>query len=612
MKFSTRRLRAFVAETNETLAQLEKSDRSRIAIIAVARVVANALDLIGLVIFAILTIFIFRSSSIASSNGLLNTLISISGLNNLSQTDGILVCASLAASFFILKTLVSMRLLKASVNIVAEAEIRFVDKLTNSWLNGEPKAFKEYSKQTTVFSLLQSLNYFVSGRINATVTIIAEICYILILFIALLFYNPAITFLVALYFGLILVLIQRQVLHRVHKHSTLAAEAWTLSATQIEDILNVYPEISVSGKREFFRKKLVEKRKGLTLNTAETEYLVSIPRFIVEGSLYVGLLLLLIPILFSVPLEVVVKNASIFLVVATRLIPSLLPLQQATTNLRIAINQGSAARRFVNEFGTSGNNTKTNEFKENNSVFLVQLKNVNLNKQNNEPILKDINFEVRPNQYVSIVGSSGSGKTTLIESILGLHKPDGGSINTMGQDPHKLLKFGIPNVSYVPQDVYLIEGTIKENLLLGNEESISDEEILQVLNSLNLYDRYQTLPNGLETSIGSAQEKFSGGEIQRIGIARALLTKPKLLILDEATSALDPITETTIQTILADRSKISTVIAVAHRINTVISSSHIIYMQNGQISAQGTFDQLITESPEFAAQIETMKLNDAN
>lgn len=198
-------------------------------------------------------------------------------------------------------------------------------------------------------------------------------------------------------------------------------------------------------------------------------------------------------------------------------------------------------------------------------------------------VLQDVSFSVPKGSFVGVVGPSGAGKTTFVDILLGLLTPTGGKITVDGVDIQSNIRGWQANLSYVPQSIYLIDGTIKDNVALGVAPENFDEDLLiRVLKMAELYDFVEELPHGVDTMVGERGVKLSGGQRQRIGIARALYYKPEVLVLDEATSALDNETEKSItDTILKLKGRI-TIIAIAHRVSTLENCDFKIKFEDGK------------------------------
>ena len=198
------------------------------------------------------------------------------------------------------------------------------------------------------------------------------------------------------------------------------------------------------------------------------------------------------------------------------------------------------------------------------------------------PVFKDLCFSIPKGQFVGIIGSSGAGKTTFVDTLLGLLKPSQGAILVDGIDIHSDISAWRAGLAYVPQTIYLMDGTIRENIAFGiASERIDDVQVVKALQMAELYDFVMSLSNGLDTQVGERGVRLSGGQRQRIGIARALYCRPDVLILDEATSALDNETEKSItDTILKLKGQI-TIIAIAHRVSTLVDCDFKIRFENG-------------------------------
>lgn len=208
--------------------------------------------------------------------------------------------------------------------------------------------------------------------------------------------------------------------------------------------------------------------------------------------------------------------------------------------------------------------------------------------QGKEDVLQAVSFSIPKGSFCGIIGPSGAGKTTFVDILLGLLQPTGGSIFVDGTDIQTNTGGWQANLSYVPQSIYLIDGSIKENIALGVPyDEINDEKIERVLKMAELYAFVNELPDKMETKVGERGVKLSGGQKQRIGIARALYYEPEVLILDEATSALDHDTEKSItDTILKLKGKI-TIIAIAHRVSTLEECDFKIKFTKGKIEKIG-------------------------
>ena len=207
------------------------------------------------------------------------------------------------------------------------------------------------------------------------------------------------------------------------------------------------------------------------------------------------------------------------------------------------------------------------------------------------------------------MGSSGAGKSTIVDLLLGVLEPDAGSISISNCSPRDSFEMWPGAVAYVPQDVLIFNGSIRENIALGfDSSSIPDDDLYDALSKAQLLDYVLSLPEKLESQVGDRGARMSGGQRQRLGIARALLTKPQLLVLDEATSALDGETESNIADGIQSLKGEVTVVMIAHRLSSVRKAEKVIYLHEGRIACIGSFEQVRASIPDFDHQASLMGL----
>ena len=235
----------------------------------------------------------------------------------------------------------------------------------------------------------------------------------------------------------------------------------------------------------------------------------------------------------------------------------------------------------------------------------VRFENVDFSYDGSRQILKNVSFELKSGNSVAIVGPSGSGKSTMVNLIPRLYDVTGGSVKFDGVDVRQLdLNYLRNNVGVVTQETYLFNGTIRDNLLYAKQDA-TEEEMIEALKKANIYDFVESQENGLDTMVGNRGLKLSGGEKQRISIARILLRDPALLIFDEATSALDSISESKIQEAIDPLIESRTSILIAHRLSTILSADEILVVKDGEIVERGVHEQLVKAGGVYTELYET-------
>jgi len=235
----------------------------------------------------------------------------------------------------------------------------------------------------------------------------------------------------------------------------------------------------------------------------------------------------------------------------------------------------------------------------------VVFEHVEFSYEESKKILKDISFTLNAGKSIAIVGPSGSGKSTIVNLIPRLYDVDSGSVTFDGTDVRKLdLKFLRDQVGVVSQETYLFNGTIRENLLYAKPDA-TEEAMVEALKKANIWDFIEKQEKGIDTEVGNRGLKLSGGEKQRISIARIILKDPTIFIFDEATSALDSISEKKIQDAIDPIIKSKTSILIAHRLSTILAADEILVVKDGTIAERGTHKELMNKEGVYRELYET-------
>jgi len=225
-------------------------------------------------------------------------------------------------------------------------------------------------------------------------------------------------------------------------------------------------------------------------------------------------------------------------------------------------------------------------------------------QESSNPSLTGVTLSINPGQTVAVIGSTGAGKTTLIDLILGLLEPTSGRITVDGVDIRSDLARWQKGIGHVPQSVRLLDDSLRRNIAFGVADSeIDDDQIWRVAKIAQLDEFVESLPQKMDTTVGERGARLSGGQLQRVGIARALYTEPEILVMDEATSALDVMTEHQFGEAIEIAKGNRTVIIIAHRLSTVRKCDNVFVLDEGRLVASGTFDEIVARLPRIAAMV---------
>jgi ABC-type multidrug transport system fused ATPase/permease subunit len=236
----------------------------------------------------------------------------------------------------------------------------------------------------------------------------------------------------------------------------------------------------------------------------------------------------------------------------------------------------------------------------------VELKNVSFGYPGRlQPAIANVSLKILAGESLAVTGPTGAGKSTLVDLILGVTTPDSGQIDIAGERPANAVALWPGKISYVPQEIFILNRSVRENVTPGIEPNTVDDRLVwRALERAHIAGFVKDELGGLDAILGEEGSQLSGGQRQRIGIARALYSEPGLLVLDEATSALDTETEKAITETVRELHGEVTMIIVAHRLSTVRNATSVIFLEDGVVTARGTFDEVRKNSPRFNSQAE--------
>ncbi len=362
----------------------------------------------------------------------------------------------------------------------------------------------------------------------------------------------------------------------------------------IQQAMGGIKEVKVMGREKFFSDVYAETGTEAVRLSCRYSIINAIPTRLIETLCMCTILgLIAVKIACGEDLSAVVPSLSAFAIAAIRLLPRANSINSCINSITYSMPSLEALYDDLTESDREENERKKmiEEKKHRHKavepgserhIFARNLTYTYPNKQ--EPVLKNVNLTIRDGETVGIVGVTGAGKTTLVDLLLGLLKPDSGTVCFGAMDIYEDYAQWQKHIGYIPQNIYLVDDTIRNNVALGVEaEKINEDAVWQALENAQLADFVRSLENGLDTVIGERGVRISGGQRQRIGIARALYYDPEILFFDEATSSLDNETEAAVMESINALGIRKTMIIVAHRLTTLRGCDHIYKVEDGGI-----------------------------
>jgi len=605
-----------VQSINQSRSLLTTSDQLRLGALVFFQVLITSLDIVGVILIGIIATIAtsaIQGSEIAPT---IRNLLEFLQINEWAPQDIAKVLGASAAVLLILKSIINYKLSVLSLSFLARREAEISSKLAERVFRQDLVKLQKFSTPEFQFAMTGGANLVTIGILGQTITLVSEVALQIAMIITVFTYSPSL-FLVSVAFFLTLFLTLNYVLgsraSRWGKDLTLYS---VKSARLISDALNSYREVVVMGRREYYVSEIRRVRSIVAEKGIRSSMLTQISKYIFESSaILLGALISAYAFLTKNAIEAMGVIA-VFLAASSRIAPSLMKIQVSWIALKSSSASSYKFFDILNVF-PSGDFSE-NEFSQtpageviSNSTsdgLDIEFQKVSFSYPNSKNVtLQDLDFIIESNTTNAFVGPSGAGKSTIVDLILGVSQPTSGKVLIGGSEPRDVISEFPGAFGYVPQKVFLSQGSIKENICLGiSKGEIDVARVTECLSIVGLLQWAMDLPDGLETDVGESGNFLSGGQRQRIGIARAIYSDPKILVLDEATSALDAESEFQISHFFESRKSKITLIVIAHRLSTVLNADKLFYVRSGKIVESGTFEYLRKSVPDFDAQAQLM------
>ena len=605
---------------SKSIALLSRRDRVAFCLITFAQMALSILDLLGILLIGVVSVVSVAS---VSGNPLPSQAQSVIDLLGLSGADPASIAAWLIGSAglaLMLKSLLSAALARSTLRFLATRQAALSARLTAAFLDRNLLDIQAKTSQDAAFGLTVGVQAAVVGILGSTSAALADIGLLALLGVGLTTVDPLVTLYAVVFFGTLGLALQRSMAVRATRLGQESADVEIQSYTAIQQAIASYREITVAGRRDFYVQRIQRLRWRSAEIGASFQFLGLIPKYVFEVALVVGSFGLAISQFLTKDITAAIGIVAVFLVAGSRVMPALMRLQ--TTSLTIRQSEAAAQRATslavdldAGHYDSlvKGNWTapiRATRWQHVDFQPTIQVQDVWLTYPGTlSPAVAGVGFEVAEGQSVALVGSTGAGKTSVADLILGVINPDSGQVLIGGVKPSKAIERWPGGLAYVPQQVALISGSVRENVGIGlPSELIHDELAWEALSRVHLGDFLRNSRNGLDTYVGESGMRLSGGQRQRLGMARALYTRPRLLVLDEATSALDAETEDAIGQTLRELEGRVTTVTIAHRLATVRRCDLVVFLEAGRMAAIGSFDEVREQSQAFDRQARLLGL----
>lgn len=570
--------------------------RARWVLLVLMGVGISVLEMVGAAL-----IYVLLAVITGSTGEITIPLIEAVAPDDRSLSNSTLINISLTiGAFFILRGIGYLGQSYAQNRIAQNAGVVVSDRLLHGYLR-MPYAFHLERNSSELIRNVQGISSELASYVFVpAVQLASEVLLVLGITTVVVFAAPVATGLVLLGLFPVVLLTLRLVQPRLATMGAASQELWSENLKSLQQGLQGIRDIRLGGREKFFQLQYLKSRAALARVAYLRGLLTDLPRVVIETSVILATLVFL-----TVSVVLIGTNDSAFPILglftytALRILPS---VNRIVANLNM-VKFGAAGinilfedLKLLERLSTETPATREVAFEDR-----IEVTKVSFRYGPTEPlVLHDVNFTVRKGEFVGIVGSTGSGKTTLVDIILGLLTPQEGAVEVDGINIEENLRSWHRHIGLVSQQLFVLDDTIRNNVALGTEhEEIDDERVWWALETAQLAEFVQGLPRGVNSFVGERGVRISGGERQRLTIARALYRDPQLLIFDEGTSALDSATEEKVISALRRHRPRKTMVHIAHRLTTLREAGLIVVLENGRVVDTGRFPDLAQESEAF-------------
>ena len=592
---------------------LSRADQRKILVVVMFQIFLGLIDLAGVAAIGMLGSLAVRGVSSQGPGDRVEVVLNFLQLSDQTFQTQAAILGCLAAGLLIGRTVLSVVFARRTLYFLSRRGARISSSLVSKLLSQTLLAIQARTTQETLYAVTRGVDSITLGVIGITVTLISDISLLFVMTVGLLIVDPTIAISTVLVFGSIGFLLYRLLNQRAKKLGLDESRLTIANNEKIVEVLNSYRESVVRNRRYFYAKEIEMTKFQLADTLADISFLPSISKYVIESTVVLGTLIISASQFLLQDASHAVATLSVFMAASTRIAPAVMRIQQGTIGIRQSLGSAGPTLTLIESLeGVEENPAATNKLETSHSGFIpaIELRNLCLTYPNKFiPALDQVSLKIESGKFVAIVGPSGAGKTSLVDVLLGVLDASSGDVLISGKPPLQTIAQWPGAIAYVPQDVAMSSGSIRENITLGFPENSDDERLIyDALHTAQLTSFIESLPRGLDTQVGERGTKLSGGQRQRLGIARAMFTKPKLLVLDEATSALDGQTESDISSAILELKGSATVVMIAHRLSTVRFADLVVYIDGGKIVSQGSFEEVRREVPNFEKQAQLMGL----
>ena len=585
------------AIANKIFRHIDFRQRVKLILLTVTLALTNMIDVVAIGLIAVLGQITISGFGINGLGALPNSVVGILGIQNSTFQFKVSVISLLIASLLMSKTLLGVFLSWNLLKELSTYSANVSQQLCRDFFNQNYLDIVKRSPQEVNFSLGYGVNSLLLNVLGNFCLLIGDVFLLVILILLSLVVDVNFTILAIVIFGITGIIVNRFISRRARQIGIEQASLLIRSDRSIVGLISAYKDFFVKNLLESQVKQINKTRSEISKINAIVTFLPQVSKYVIEVILVFTVVVMgFIAFTFNDAISAV-PILLVFFAVISRIAPAVIRIQQyviviksnigySHTTLEVLETVQKSAKSLSRPIKASSSIRAESE----SAKIICEQLSFKYPGSSSNPTVENFSFEFTKGKSYAITGPSGSGKSTIINMIIGLIPPDSGRTSIFGMSPIELITTRPGKIGFVPQQIFIVDGTVRDNIVLDSTKVVvGDEEIFRVLDIVKLGSWVSNLEDGLDAKISNLDSKLSGGQLQRLGIARSLITNPEILILDESTSSLDQHTEYEINKMLFELRPELTILAIAHRPTTLQLFENLIYMDKGKILASGNF-----------------------
>lgn len=582
-----RNLRELALASKKAFELLPPKDRHKVYRTIPAFIFLSLLDLLGIILLGTVATLTFNEISNDAKPARLEVILQSMMPEDFSRQNLILILAGAAVFFLAAKTILqaifAFRFAKFQARLETDVASNLYSKILDSDVNSiNLNKYTDYQ-----YTLMVGVNRLINGIIGSTVFFVSDVFTTVLMSLFAIYASPFSALIAFLVFSVAYFLFNGPINSRAKSFGKIQYESHLNLGEDLLESFRGIKEIKTYGISTVYKNRFVASKQSSSLVNQNILWLNGLIRYLLELSILVAGAFISIALIMSSDLKHAVTVTVVFLVIGFRLIPNIQRSQNSINSLRISIEATKPFFLFLKQFREPLKKSKENVQEQSHTLKSINAKDLSFSFNNKDIVIDHVTFDFLARKTLVIIGESGSGKTTLIDLIAGLLQPSKGELKFISQETEDKSSPDNFTKSYITQNCALFNGSLTQNISL--KEEVSDEEqrlINQIISDLNLEDLNTSLQAG-SRSVRADYTNISGGERQRISIARAKFNDSEIVILDEPTSALDSDNEKRVIDYVREISELKTVILVTHNLELLKLAHYVLNLKKGNILFYG-------------------------